>query len=843
MNRLPPDCPPEKAGLGISALFRDEAGILCNDTALEDLNLSSRAFNGLKRAGYEFASQLIDVREDQFFEIKNIGIKSVNEIMAKIKALTFTEATKNRSPIKENALCKDFALKISDLLSVHGGKLYQELLPIFESAEKVGNTVDNRELFMAAYLRDAVKDKILLFLSDLDFGAYMADIMKIFPESIIEGKTMEHIIDEMKSEGKIIVGKLGDRIEVRRISALEYAQNTAKEKDNKRSKHIEMLLKRLQGLTLEEIGNNYAITRERVRQVIDKVPRYMRSVVVLAEDKYIAIFKKYELYKKDFIVAFGEDETVYNYLNLTCEKSENQPLEKLAEDESFPIEVRKGAEKAIAARIAKNYVIIGGKRVAKDSIALADYVVRTYAQDEISFDDFLCYYTTMLDEIGLLNDAKFIINERTYENKLNKRDNVLWKFGRKFRYYDMESRDFADLLRELALEQYNDVEYSSLKFYRDYGELMGQYDIRDEYELHNLLKKLYRRKENKDLAFIFKRMPMIEFGKANRNAQVLDMLVELAPVTPQDFAEAYEMEYGVHSTTVLGGFFKNLDMYLDDGVYDISTDIPSLSEAQFAQMSNILTADYYEISDIKRIFLREFPGESLQAIHSRTLRTLGFRIFTSYVVKNTYASAAEYFISLLTAEEIVDTRLFPDGINKLVSYTTILYDLKNRYEIIEFEPFCYINIRRLNNIGVYFDDIHAYCECVAQHIDFGEYFTVASLRNSGFEHTLDDLGFGDVFYASLLTGDNRFYCQRMGSGNIKVFRKGTPGVSLKGFLEYIIAKEVSIDIYDFVNLLIDKYGINIDKYKIISAVKNTSMYYDIITKKVYIDYDTYLEED
>lgn len=34
------------------------------------------------------------------------------------------------------------------------------------------------------------------------------------------------------------------------------------------------------------------------------------------------------------------------------------------------------------------------------------------------------------------------------------------------------------------------MEITSLKLFRDYPDLMREYDIRDEYELHNLLKKL-----------------------------------------------------------------------------------------------------------------------------------------------------------------------------------------------------------------------------------------------------------------------------------------------------------------------------------------------------------------
>jgi|GEM_PF-462113 len=813
-------------------VFYDDAGILRDDIPLENLNFSKRTYNWLKHSGYDFASQLVVVTEKQLFEIRNLGLSSVNEIMKKIKSLNFSEPQKDKSSVAENELCKSFASEISKQFpAIHGGKLYHELLPIYENAEKTGTIADKKELFANVYLRNAVKDKILSFVSDFNFGAYPTDIMLLFPEDIIEFNIIEEIIEEMKADGKIIVNKFGNRIECKKISILEY------EPDEKIKKDWDKFLKRLQGLTLDEIGTQYNISKSRVGQIILNLMRFLRKTVVFSEDKYIDIFKKYAFFQKDFMLAFDESEAAHNYINIACEKSGEQPLEELVEDESYPIEVRKGAEKAIAARIAKNHVVIGGERIYKDRPNIADYVMRTYFQDEASFDTFIDYYSITLDDLGLSEDKKLIMNDgRTYENRIAESDKVLWKFGRKFRYYNIESRDYTDFYRELAFEQYTDIEYSTLKFFKYHAELMQQYDIRDEYELHNLLKKLYRNKENTNITF--NRMPMIEFGKADRDSQVLDLLVQLAPVTLQDFGAAYESEYGVQSVTVMANFVKNFDVYFHDGVYNIST--PPFPPEQFNRMSELLTGDYYEISDVKRIYQREFPDNDIKMINPHTLKTLGYRVFASYVVKNIYSSAADYFNKLLTAEDIVDTRSFPPGINGIVSYTSELYGLRNRYEIIEFEPYCYINIRRLNNIGVSVEDIRAYCDDAAKYIDLGVYFTITSLKNNGYEHALDDLGFNEVFYASLLTEDNRFYYQRM--GNTKVFRKGVSDVSLKGFIEYIISQEISIDIYDLTNLLIEKYGVNIDRYKIISTVNNCSMYYDTITEKVYINYDTYFEE-
>ncbi|WP_330380505.1 hypothetical protein, partial [Anaerostipes hadrus] len=111
---------------------------------------------------------------------------------------------------------------------------------------------------------------------------------------------------------------------------------------------------------------------------------------------------------------------------------------------------------------------------------------------------------------------------RTYENILNHCDYVLWNQWKRFRYYNIPELDFEELFSTLDLDQFEDIEFSTLKLFRDYPDLMQQYDIHDEYELHNLLKKIWP-SENGSIKF--KKMPTIEIGTADPNNQVLDLLL------------------------------------------------------------------------------------------------------------------------------------------------------------------------------------------------------------------------------------------------------------------------------------------------------------------------------
>lgn len=58
-----------------------------NFPAIEDLELSARSFNCLKREGIDTVDKLISYSEEELLEIKNFGTKSIDEVKEKLKTL------------------------------------------------------------------------------------------------------------------------------------------------------------------------------------------------------------------------------------------------------------------------------------------------------------------------------------------------------------------------------------------------------------------------------------------------------------------------------------------------------------------------------------------------------------------------------------------------------------------------------------------------------------------------------------------------------------------------------------------------------------------------------------
>jgi hypothetical protein len=444
----------------------------------------------------------------------------------------------------------------------------------------------------------------------------------------------------------------------------------------------------------------------------------------------------------------------------------------------------------------------------------------------------------LLEDLNLQDNPRFSVMDKGYTNKLAVSDHVLWKYGQKLRYYNISAYDYTDLFIGLHLSDYKDIEISTRKFFLEYPELMRDYDIQDEYELHNLLKKTCTTEEYPEVHF--KRMPNIEFGRANRDTQVMDLLFSLAPITNTDFAVAYESEYGVLSQTVLANYMKNFDQYFYAGIYKI--DAPVLSDIMAARMKQLLANEFYLLSDIRKMYVSEFPQADSKLFNPYTLKTLGFRVYANYAIKDEYASATEYFRSILTTDDIINAQTFPKELINTIAYISEVYKLKSTYEILEYAPLKYVNIRRLKHIGIEKESLKDYCKKAFQAAD-SEYFTVYSLKKNGFTHSLDELGFDEWFYASLLSEDKEHFSYRR-MGKNKLFRRDNRNVSLADFIEWLLysSESLSLDIYELTDKLSSDYNINLEWYNIIEIIKGSSLYYDAITEKLYADYDIYFEE-
>lgn len=339
-------------------------------------------------------------------------------------------------------------------------------------------------------------------------------------------------------------------------SVVEFASGI----ENKRIREI--IQWKIAGESLQKIGNRYGISAERVRQLmrgaLERRP-YFR------EDKYGKIYNSYKFTLEEFMLIFNEPKETYYYLEIAfpVREKNKEPLEKILTDETIAPEIREKAKDVIYGPC----VVVDGTYVKRNRRELVKYYIQTNCKRKTRFEDFVKNYNLWLFFWGCDSDPELIIKTRSYENILQQCDFALWSRYRSFRYYAFEKYDFEEFRARLNLEQFQDVEFSTLKLFRDHQDLMMQYDIRDEDELHNLLRKIWNSPDVK-----FKKMPMIEIGSANVSNQLLTLLYQYAPVSGQELGRRYEEKYGVKAGTIKTQHFHELDGYYHNGVYSVDSD-------------------------------------------------------------------------------------------------------------------------------------------------------------------------------------------------------------------------------------------------------------------------------
>lgn len=777
---------------------------MIQNTDIAMLSLSVRAYNCLKRGGMTTIAALIGMPFEDLKSIKNLGVKSAMEIQEKLEAYLSEEVASSfmtieayehtRSSDENSEEGEDDALFIRCTPAIIK-RLYANEpfvnLSYEEVAEQLSKTVDKESIQLT--LDTMVKNGELV----LQDGSY--------------GMAYESFYEYLQREG--------DKVE-KQIEATQ--------------RMVRILQCRAEGKTLEEIGEIEGISRERIRQIVSKgIKRFLDTTKVFTEDQYKYLFEQYDLEKEFYLDRFDNGNRLWYYLNARYEQGSRDPMEEALEDQNLSVHLRR----IIEDWVYDGYVKIDGKYIKAQRSLIEDYILAIKCKDEVTLDTFYKYYEEFLEEYNITDENLLLTEQvmRTRSNRLADSQCVLWKQNQRLRYYDIAGGDYKELLDTLNLAQYEDVEISTRKFMLLYPELMKCYDIRDEYELHNLLKKIHAESENPKMEF--GRMPTLKFGEFDRDAAVKAMLFALAPIDAEDLAEALATEYGHRKETIMANWLDCITGYYHQGMYSIAYE--DLPEDHVELLKQHLTDDFYYLTEIRKIYKSLFDNADTTLISTYNLKKMGFVVNSTYAIQN-YPSAAAYFEHLLLDPDVVDTASISKRLTGIVAYSPVLSRLKHDKTIIEFEPYQYINIRRLEKLGIGKGQLERYADQVWSFLTDDSYFSIRSIRKEGFTAQLDDLGFGELFYASILKEDERFGWQKV--GNTVIFNPISKEFITQDFLVDLIKRKGSWDLDDFVNYLEDTYGVLMDRDDVRQKTKGSDIYYDRIMDKLYADYETYFEE-
>lgn len=768
--------------------------VKANDRDIQAMGLSNRAQNRLLQEGYSRMSDLVFVRRDGLNQIPSLGTKSIEEILSAMEAYW-----------------KEHGERLAAFCAGDDSALWDDSL---------------------------LQKRILDLYQDAPFlGLSLTDITERLdlPESVTQTRLKALI-------GGLLAAKKLEYVDFRCYRVYESFRDYLEVCPEIDARSRGFIRKRLQGVTLEAIAQENGLTRERVRQIVNKGAEKIRSVHraqtgadLFDEDYYRCLYEGYDFDKKEAGGWLGVPAAVWNYLELNGVKRGGKELKEALDNPRLGVSLRL----KIKTYLNRNRLYIDGKWVDKKRADLEEIVAEKFCREDISFDEFVQRYNEFLEEEEVAYNEDVYYTPAVYrsrKNRLSEARFLLWKQNEQLRYYDVDGRDYEELLETLDLNAYQNVELSTLKFMEAYPEVMKKYDIRDQYELHNLLRKIVSQEDCPSLSF--GRMPELKFGEVDRNAAIFRLLVENAPISTADLTELVHREYGYDPTTVAMNYLTPFAEFYHQGYYTIDQKV--MPDERRSALQTRLTGDFYYLDEIRDLYREMYSDADLEEVNPYNLKTMGFSVFSNYVLQH-YPSLEDYFTALLTREDVMELSAIRSRFVGVQQFYQALQELKRDLRVVELEPNRIIQLRKLEQSGITREMLRSFCRKVYSFAVDGAYFTIQSLREEGFSSKLEEYGFSDWFYANLLLSDSRFSCSRV-FGNI-VFYKGSADVTIKSFLVSLIRAQGNVSVYELMSQLSHTYGCRVDdKWDLIYKVQNTEVYYDRILERLYANADLYYQE-
>ena len=633
----------------------------------------------------------------------------------------------------------------------------------------------------------------------------------------VNGYNIEHFTDDFNALynlGKIGINNFG--VYYKRTSIREYIE---KNYDNKIAN---ILLNRLDGLTLEEIGEKNNITRERVRQICKK---QFDKILLLDyyEDKYYEVFKKYDWSKDIFCELLNLKPYVYEYLSIKYDKGQEN-VNGILFDNDFDESIKDKYKALKKVSVNSNGLIINNTNDVLIEI------LKENQDRQLTSTELLELYNKQLSEYSELKLSE--LDERTLSARISRMENTIMGFHQTVRYYDYSkiSKENLEALKNLL--NLDDGFYSTDYLFENNKSFMKEINIFDCYELHNLLK--YKIDDENNVYFI--RMPNFLVGYDEKDKFLVDKINEYAPISLNDFIDMLHDDYGHYKPTMLAYISQNMSAYLNGNILEATTYLIDSDIKQ--KLIDNLHDDIYSTKFIKNLFV-EFGIDISKNVFTRTnFDSLGYCFRNGYIINKEYGSINKYLEIKSNQSNII--RIDSDLLKCGVIYN-VINDYCKSYNIFKVNNGLYITKAKMNERGINKFTINGIIKEMKEQFSDTVYFSVENIKNEISVQNIVDLGFDDEFIENIIFYNDDISTLRINNHKLFTFLKKK--LSIQQFIEDEMEKYRSISISDFVNNINEEYSIDLT-YDIVKGYLYglSNIYYSLILDKLYIDKEDYYKE-
>ena len=805
-----------------------------HEQKVKDFKIPTRLYNSLDSDHIVTLGELFGLRNLQ--NLGNIGGSTVKEVDKLKKSFLRNPLKDINCQIDEEVSPEDLGTLFKVLgISKDENKTLNSFAFLGQNNVNAMSVIASTNIFKY-YLLKFLKDKIFVDLvcsASLDM---VADKL-----GVLSAGALNQILSNSYYHNYLhVFGKQVSLLDAKSVICSFFKENN-KEKD--------IVLKRLNGMTLEEVGEQNGNTRERIRQIVVKFSSYYKEKMLFTkEGQYLKLFTQYDWsnQKSHFASIFDLPEhTVDFYENVLLEKIGETSLLDLYYEPTLSASA-KGKLLSCLNDVALN---IDGLFIKNNRISVLTYffshVVKDYRFK--SNAEIVEKYTAFISGIQGASFDKLGIKERYISTRTtNSNSNFILTATGASRFYDIDTHNYQTLLEILPL--YENVELSTLKILKDFPELKEQLDIQDHYELHKILRILADRYPDKFTNITLTRSPYVTFGQNSIENQALEMLKEYTELSREDFSSLFYDKYGIDPQGFQANYLVKLKEYYTNSTKMYSCVLIAVPQELRSSLEDFTQGEFVGYKDLNAKYQSllnslddSYRSKLPQNIPEKLISELGFNHFAQaqydggFCVRKCFNSASAYCNHLFDGKDVVDLTSYPKSIR--YGFAGFFNEHLGNLGFIENKPYIYT---KFSILGISENDIKDFIECLKTFIEENniKYFMQSTLLKAGFKHKLNDLFIdNETLFSSLVRyGLDGYIGTIFGTVHSLIFAKR--GEVREMIVSNYVKQFVSfngIAFKDIIKAVKDDCGVQIYNYDLVTYLsKFDEFYVDNEQKRVLI---------
>ncbi len=541
-------------------------------------------------------------------------------------------------------------------------------------------------------------------------------------------------------------------------------------------------------------------------------------------------YQKYKMTQNQFISLYDSDKETYHYLQHRFIPGTGN----LMDIKNNPDKTDSFLEK-LNSLICKS-VESNGEIVELSPVSIIMHVLE---QNGAPMEDkeLLSEYDLFLESNNLGEYTDLVIQKKNLRGIAEKENGIVYVATNTFAAFQFSKKELLDLFDMLNLSRYANLYVTSGLIYRHNLNHMKDFSISNDYELYYLMYKYKAYLKRYNITFV--RVPSISFGELDIFKQIEDLLRECGRISMDDFYNLFEERYGMAKDSLRSSYMRHYRNYVVDGSY-YDFNVLRLSPSQLDLLEPLFTRSWYPNVDAKSIFKDNLGAGAQNYFNAYNLNELGYSCTKDVVYSNRYVSLKECIENALKG---VDFFKIDPVLQDIKSIQPILKSCKRNLDVIPISSEEYITLRKLNEVGITKDLMRSYSDNFIENLEKGKCFTLQYMRYVGYEHELEDYGFEDVFYRTLIEANPYIRGSTIKKAHVYMYGDYYEKDSaLMSIVDYALGGDNSMDEYDLSQRIYEIFGVDMEGELKLTDRSSDMFYYNPKTLKVYRDKDCFYEE-